>query len=259
MMGTRTWATAILFAGLFLGSAAKADAVKISSVYFSTSPDKQSYLRVINLSGQNGSVTVVVRDAGGTVLGTWTKAVTAGTAPQYGMDQIEREAGVTPPAQVSGATNTATLEITSTFEGQLQQVVYNPKGGALTNVSLCFTPSTDVTNVTNVHSSRFASNYPSTITIANAGEAGSATLSVSDSGTGTEIGTYTSPPIAAGGVLNIGISTIESQLGFTPQPTQLHLTLKITGAFSGSLSHTVDNLISGVLTDMTARCRLSPN
>lgn len=250
---------ALFAAALFLGGAsARADAVKIASVFFSTTTTSQSNLRLINPTAATGNVTITIRNAAGTVLGSWTRAVAAGTAPQLTMKQIEDGAGVTPPAVVAGATNTATLEITSTFEGQLQHVVYNPVKGALTNISLCFNASTDTTNVSNVHTSLFASNYPSAVTITNTGAASAALILVTESLTGAAVGTYTSPSIAEGASLTIAEQDIETQLGFAPG-SRLHLTLTLTGAFTGSLSHTVDNLIAGVMTDMTARCRLSPN
>lgn len=238
---------------------ALADAVKIAPIYFSNSPDKQSYLRLINLTGAAGSVTITVRDAAGAALGTWTTPVNANTAPQLGMKEIEAGAKATAPTPVAGGVNTGTLEVTANFNGQLQHVVYNPVGGALTNLSLCYTPSTDTTNLTNVHTSLLIGNYPSSITLTNAGAAGAATMAVYDAGTGGLIGNWTSPVIAAGGTLSVSEAEIESALHFTPAALQqYHLIMKLTGGITGSLSHTVDNLISGVMTDMTARCVMGP-
>jgi hypothetical protein len=244
----------LALAGLFWQGSAHADALRIAPVYFSTSLERQSYLRVANLSADAGTITVNILDDKGVKLGTWTKAIAANTAPQFGMAEIEQGAGAKP----QGAT--ATVEITSTFTGQVQNAIWNPKGGALTNLSVCgYGASSDSVNLTNVHTTLLDGTYPSSIVISNTGAAGAATIDIFDAANGAAIGTWTSAAIPASGTSVVRVAQIQQDLNWSPTAQQFHLILKLNPSFSGSISHTVNNLIAGVITDMTARCSLSAN
>lgn len=231
---------------------ALADALRIAPVYFASSPDRQSYIRVANLGAAAGTVTIAVLDDRGARLGAWTRTIAPNTAPQFGMAEIEQGAG----AQSRGTT--ATIEITSTFAGQVQNAIWNPKNGALTNLSVCgYGASTDSANLTNVHTTLLDSTYPSSIVIANTGAAGTASIDVFDAADGAKIGTWTSAAVSAGGSTTVRVAQIQQDLGWTPGAAQFHLIMKLNSGFSGAISHLVNNLIAGVLTDMTARCSLS--
>jgi hypothetical protein len=241
-----------LVAVLYLADGAHADPLQITPIYSSKSTGPQSYLRIVNLTDQPGTITLDVVDDKGAKLGAFTKVIAANTAPQIGMTEIEAALSTKPTA------TTVTIAVTANFAGQIQNAIYNPVGGALTNLSACgYGTASDSDNLTNVHTTLLKDTYPSSITIASTGAAGAAVLQVYEAASGTKLGDWTSPSVPAGGAITVLESQIEQDLQWTPAAGQFHLNVKLGTGFSGTLSHLVDNLISGVLTDMTARCRFS--
>lgn len=169
--------------GLVTASPAVAATTVLTPVYFSSSTDRLSSLRFFNSGTTSGVATVKVRDGAGAVLGTWQKQIPAGTALQFGVDLIERESGIAP-------TGVGRLEIKPTFAGCAQHVVYNPKGGALTNVSTCAADLVaEATSLSSVHSSLFTT-FPSRIVVQNKGTAGAADALGSFALTGTGINVF---------------------------------------------------------------------
>jgi hypothetical protein len=244
----------IFVAAMALAGAAEAadEALILAPVYSSSVTDRQSYLRLVNLGTSKGKVTAVVKDDQGRTLGTWAKDIEANTAPQVGIAEVEAALSARPTA------SNLRLEITSNFYGYVQHAVWNPQGGALTNLSNCGVRAiSDVHTLSNVHTTLLKATYPSTIVIANRGPAGgTAAVEIYDAGTGTKLGTYTSPTVAAGGHVSIPEETIEQAINLKPSASQFHLTLKLSGAFQGSMAHLVDNFGAGVITDMTQRCAM---
>lgn len=231
-------------------SVTQAATLLLSPVYFSQSSDRQSFLRLVNPGSAAGIVTIFIRDAQGATIGAIQKQVYPNEALQLGMDVIERAAGIAP-------TGLGALAVTPTFSGYAQHVVYNPVGGALTNVSVCGADvATDVTVLNNVHTSLITA-YPSRVVVANKGTAGTASIDVFDAVTTAKLGTWTSSTIPGRGTAVVPISQIQSEIGFAPN-AQYHLVMRLKPGFSGALTHLVDNLAAGVLTDMTQRCNLTP-
>lgn len=245
-------ALALPFVGLSPVHAAN-EALIMSPVFPAAQTARQSFLRLSNPTANAGTVTVTVKTEAGTTLGTYTRAVAANTAPQVGMSDIEAPLATKPTAD-----QRVRLEVTSDFLGTAQHVIYNPAGGALTNLSNCGVRiAADARTLTNVHTTLFKNNFPSNIVIANRGTtAGAATLDIYDSATGAKINTYTTASIPANGHITISEEAIEQALGFTPTQLQFHLTIKLTGAFTGAISHLVDNFGAGAITDMTQRCAM---
>lgn len=229
--------------------------VLLAPVFFSTSTDKQSYLRFTNTSDTTpGNVTVVVRDFNGVKLGNaWTKTIQPRTSPQFSMATIEAEASII----ATGLR--ARIEISTTLAtGSVQHVVWNPQGGALSNLSMCGSAvGSYVRTLPNVHSSRITA-YPSRIVINNNGAAAAALLDVYDSRTGNPVGSWTSPVVPANGSLYVPMADIERAMGFVPAPDQSHLWVVSSATFNGGLYQEIDNLGAGVLVEMTGRCLLTP-
>lgn len=244
--------SALAVAGAPAGQAAD-EALVFSPVFPAAEAARQSYFRLANLGATAGTVTAVVKTETGTTLGTFTRAVAANTAPQVSMLDIEASFSTRP-----GAGERLRLEVTSDFYGTAQHVIYNPGSGALTNLSNCGVRiAQDARALTNVHTSRFKNNFPSSIVLANRGTAAAtATLDIYDAATGTKFGSYTSASIPAGGHIAVSEEAMEQQIGLTPSASQLHLIIKLTGSFTGSISHLVDNFGAGAVTDMTQRCAM---
>ena len=230
---------------------------KMKTVFFSGNPSFRSFFRLVNPNSTPMSVTATIRDSDGTALGIWTKEVLGYLGIQYEMAYVEAESTILPLTSLSG-TAVVDFRVTAGGPGFVQHTVWNSSGGAFMNMSICDKPElSPPTNLTHVHDSYFTSNYPSTLWIQNAGSAAaSVTLVVTESTRNQLIGNWTSPSIPAGGNKPYSIPFIENQLGFTPTD-QYHLTFRVAAGTSGfSLAHTIQNMATGVLADMTQRCRL---
>jgi len=221
----------------------------------------QSFLRVYNGSSVPGTVTLTFRDAvTGTRLGTWTSApIPAQASPQLSVAAMEQQA-VPAENQVVAASGRSyyNIEATSTFNGYVQYVLWADVAGMLGNMTSCPAGvSTDRTTLLNVHASAVA-DYTSHIRIVNSGTiAGRPTLTFSNSTTGQVVAQWTSSSIPAGATLDVTMPQLETQV---PELTGLNKAVQYTvtvKGFAGYLQHVLQNRISGVLTDMSAKCTIT--
>ena len=148
------------------------------------------------------------------------------------------------------------ITVQPTFAGFYQHVLYRPSDGTLTNLSTCGSGVTaDTTRLAAVHSSLLSAGFPSSIVIANTGNAAQAvTLGISDARDGMRLAAYTSPQIAANGQLIVSMDAIEAATNLHPSPGLQHYVVRVEGPFTGHLQHLVDNKAASVITDMTTAC-----
>lgn len=216
----------------------------------------QSYLRVFNTSQVPGTITVTLRDAAtGALAGTWTSPqVPSQAAPQFSFEAIEREAGA---AQSAGRVY-YNLDVTSTFTGTMQHVLWARTGGVFANLSGCAAGAADTQAVSNVHASNFMS-YESRLRIVNTGSANApAVLRIFDAVTGAEIAQWVSPEIASGATLEMESSQLEGQvpaLGQRVAGGLLQYNVRLAN-LAGYVQHVVVNAQVGALVDMSAKCEL---
>ena len=226
----------------------------LAPVFLSTS-NTQSYIRLINSTDTDGKVKFSIRKDSGEDLGECEFSVGKNTAPQYDMKAIENSCGIIPD---KSGTPTLNITATSTFQGSIQHVIWNPTGDILTNFSTC-TPSAEVSNyLTNVHSTNI-SKYASYIAVINGeDDAKTIKLDIADSATGIKIDTWTSPSISEGGHYFSSVSKIESEIGFIPDSGQVHYTITLTDtAQKATIMHFIDNMGAGALTEFNGRCALN--
>ena len=65
---------------------------------------------------------------------------------------------------------------------------------------------------------------------------------------------FTNVPGNATGVLDIAL--LEERMGFTPSPNQLHYNVVLSGNTAAYITHQVDNVSAGMITNMTGTCTL---
>ena len=216
----------------------------------------QSYLRLFNTGVSAGTVTVTLRDATtGAVAGTWTSPqIPSQASPQFSFESIERDAG-TPQAAGRIYYN---LDVTSTFTGYMQHVLWARTGGVFANLSGCAAGASDGQVVSNVHASNFTS-YESRLRMVNTGSAAApAVLRLYDSLTGVELATWTSPDIAPGATFEMQSSQLEDQIPALKARVDaglLQYNVRL-GNLAGYLQHVVENSQVGALVDMSAKCEL---
>lgn len=223
----------------------------------------ESLLRFYNPGAEPGNVKVTLRDSdSGAYLGDWISPPIPGHgALQFSAKSIQAN------ATRDGAPLTHELrayfnfEITSSFNGSAQHVVWNEQGGVLSNLSSCSSPSAagGAKVLMNVHSSAF-NGYPSRIRIVNTGAVpASAKLALYNAGTGVKVAEWATPEIGSAAAYEIMVPVIESRV------------LMVEGAmlgsngyynvaienFSGYLQHLVENMTPGALIDMTAKCDIA--
>jgi hypothetical protein len=243
----------VTMAGATSVTATFVPALRLGSVFASTQPTSQSFLRFANTGSTAGTVSVVLADyTTGQTLGTWTSpSIPAGASLQSVINTIETAipAGTAKPLYYSAS-------VQSSMTGYIQHVLYRPTDGTLTNLSTCESGVTATpTQVANVHSSLLENGFPSSIAITNlARDDAAATLGIFDSTTGQRLGTYVTDTIRENAQAIVTVATIESATGIRPNSTQYHYTIKLEGSFNGALQHLVNNLSRGVITDMTTNC-----
>lgn len=223
----------------------------VAPIYASGTEGVRSYLRLHNPTNAEASVTVyVLEPSSGSIIAEWTKAVPAYASAQTEVADIEDEANI-------NGENGFSFYVLPDFDGHVQHVIWNDTGGSLTNISTCGRDvSNDARHLINVHTTEIAQ-FPSVIVIHNAGEEpASAEFQIYDSSTGEEVSAWESQLIDPGASVTVDVSTIESELGFTPDEGQFHLNFVLNELFTGSATHLVNNLIGGVLTNMTDKCDL---
>lgn len=223
----------------------------------------RSYLRFFNNSAAKGTVTITLRDVGtGEAVGTWTStAISANAAPQIDLQTIEKNA--TPVNAARPITDTTrtyyNFEISSSFAGYMQHVLWSPEPGVLGNLTSCATGfSSDASTAGNVYASA-SGGYLSRVRIVNAGGTpDSAVLIYYNTETGAEIGRWTSGAIAAGAAVEMTPAYLESQLPALKAAVDTGLaqySIKLS-KLAGYVQHVVLNGSIGVLMDMSPKCDL---
>ena len=224
----------------------------------------QSFLRLYNTSTTAGTVAVALRDAPtGSLIANWTSpSIPAGASLQVPMQTIETNAvAVAGANQTLIAASSYNLDVTATFPGYLQHVLWGRTSGVFANLTSCGTGLvSDTTAIPNAHSSALGT-YVSRIRMVNTGVfPAHATLSFADSVTGTPIATWTSPDIASGGVIEIPVPQIEAQVPALQSAVKggnvAQFNVKLSG-FSGYLQHVIDNQNIGAVVDMSGKCALT--
>ena len=81
-------------------------------------------------------------------------------------------------------------------------------------------------------------------------------LGLIDPSTGIKLGTFSTDVIPANAKAFVSVSDMEAALGIEPSANMYHYIVKSESVFSGFLQHLVFNQQAGVITDMTALCRL---
>ncbi len=219
-----------------------------------------SYVRLANSSNADGTVTVTLRDVstGGT-LGTWRSPnIPAHSSQQFDIARIQRE--MTPTtSSPTPASVYFNLELTSTFTGYLQHVVWEQNSGVLTNLTSCAAGySTDTSFLMQLFSSRIK-DYTSRLRIVNT-SAGMdhAILVFYDQASGAEIMRWQSPDVVGGATLELSVPAIEAattSLGGRPDTLSPLYNVKVL-PFNGYVQHVLQGRVANGLFDMTAKCDL---
>ena len=241
---------------LGLPGLASAD-TRVGAVFSTAQSDWQSFLRFYNTGSTAGSAVVVVQNFNtGQTIGQWiSPPIPAGAEQQYDIKTLETAIGITnKPYYYS-------ISVQTPFVGYFQHVLWRAADGTLTNLSTCDTGVTATrTTLVGVHSSLLNYGYPSTIVVNNTGtQAAAVALGVYDARDGVKVGTYTTTAIPVGGAQTIAVASIESGIGRAPTTNMFHYVIKDENAspFTGFFQNLVNNLQSGVTTDMTTECALN--
>ena len=243
---------------LVLGFAGPVSAdTRVGAVFSTAQSDWQSFLRFYNTGSAAGSAVVVVQDFNsGQTLGQWiSPPIPAGAEQQYDIKTLETAIGITnKPYYYS-------ISVQTPFVGYFQHVLWRAADGTLTNLSTCDVGVTAAsTTLVGVHSSLLNYGYPSTIVVNNTGtQASAVALGIYDARDGVKLGTYTTTAIPVGGAQTIAVANIESGIGRAPTPSMYHYVIKDENPspFTGFFQNLVNNLQSGVTTDMTTECALN--
>ncbi len=236
---------------------AQATTVQVSSVYSTSQPASQSFLRLYNTSAAAGTATISLADyVTGNVLGTWTSpSVAPGAEQQFPIQVIE--AGATPAIVNKPKYYTAIID--SQFAGYVQHVLWHVSDNTLTNLTTCSSGSmTDPAKLQGVHSTLLGAGYPSSIVVYNAGaQASKVTIGIYDASTATRVGTFLTDTLPArNGEKIYTIADMEAGAQMSPTSTMFHYVIKPETAFTGHLAHLMQNVKVGVVADMTSVCPL---
>lgn len=222
----------LAFASIFgIHAPAHAQAV-IAPVYDGS---LQSYLRLYNAGDSLSTFTVQVVDTqSATTLGAAVIDVPAGASVQHALSAVFAQAGVN-----AAASNTAVYIRNPDQLAGYQHVTFNAVSALFGNASACTAPMAQQSQrqaLTNVHSSRFASTYPSAVTVHNSASAESTVrLTVRDAATGASYGTFTRN-VGAHGTVTLSAAEIEAALNIATVP--LHYNIEVEGG-SLSLAHNI--------------------
>ncbi len=223
------------------------------SVFSSGDPSGTlSFLRFYNIGGYAEDVRVTfVDDEAEDILDTFETNIPRNASVQFEMDDIEADLGINTRGR-----STYTAIVNSSFSGYVQHVIWNPGGASLTNVTSCLGGvSSNQTRLSNIHTDRVASGYPSYIFIHNGGyDVDSAQLDVYESATGDSIGAVSVSDIAPATTVVIEALDILDEIGYSPGEDDFHFNLALRSGFDGSIAHIVNNEGAGVLTNMSDKC-----
>ena len=231
--------------------------VGIAGLFHSNESAALSFLRVYNPNSFSGTVEVhVVNDLDGLELGRLSRTVPANASLQFSVAEIEEDVGIN-VAELGGPFYS--MQVNSNFSGFATHVLWNPVGGALTNVSVCSNGmSSSVQYASNVHTN-LIQNFPSTILVYNSGSvAASPGVSVYASATGEFIGGFTSAEdVLPNTTFITSAQGVFYFLDYQPMGDEFHTNFQLDSGFNGLIAHIVDNEIAGVITDMTGKCNIS--
>ena len=235
----------------------------INNVVSSAAPAAgESYLRFFNTSASAGTVTVTLRDSGtGTVLATWkSDSIPPQASPQVAIGTIETKAAPSGIVIVPNGAPYYNVEVTSTFSGYVQHVLWTRSARVFANLSSCASgvATGGSSYIPNVHATSIRG-YASLIRIVNTGATTDrAVLTFNHSITGATIGKWTSGDIAVGASLEVTAAQLENEvlaLGEAASAAPLQYNLQLSN-LSGYLQHVIRNEEVGALVDMTAKCKL---
>lgn len=236
------------------GIAPPGASVRGGALYGTTQGASQSFLRFYNAGASAGPVSLTLYDmATGANLGQWTSPTIAPRAElQTDIGTIERAIGAAPRDYYEFKADTE-------IDGYFQHVLWRSSDGTLTNLSICQSGTgADPFTLIGVHSSLLAAQgYRSAIDIVNTGiSAQTVTLGLYDARDGAKLGVSAAMSIPAGGQRFIDVDAIEAAARVTPSTAMPHYVVKVEAPFTGFLQHMVNNLKSGVITDMTTHCAM---
>jgi hypothetical protein len=213
-----------------------------------------SLLRFHNQGTQAGRARVKLANYDtGAVVHTWeSPSIAPGTAPQFYIHDIEAASGVPFDRPFKYVASFET-----DFPGTAAHVTWYP-GGPIADASTCRSGVTGPgTVVANVHSSRIGADYPSEITAINTGAtAERLVLGIYDAHRGLRLATYTGDVIPVGGSRALTMTAIEQAARVQPPADVTHYVVKLEGAMTGRLQHSVFHVPTRVLSDMSTVCRL---
>lgn len=241
MFTQRAFAYFVMVLGLVgLSVPGNAADIRVGAVYSTAQSSSQSFLRFFNTGASTGTVSVTLQDqASGQTLGTWTSpSIPAGAEHQFSIATVENGAGNFAKPNYYAATARTSLS------GYFQHVLFRPGDGTLTNLSTCSSGiTTDLVNLSGVHSSLLSTGYASAVVVNNTGATAAApTLGIYEARDNTKVGVATFVPVAPGAQAVLSIQAIESAAGFTPTGGMLHYVIKLEGAFTGYLQHLLTNV-----------------
>ncbi len=198
-----------------------------------------SYIRLFNgaTGPSNFSITIVGSPSGRTY-GTANIQVPRSASPQYSLTQILQNAGV---GALTGGDTSYSLYIQDPDPmSGYQHVTYSDSSKFFENVSVCssllnqaIATNTSSAVLTNVHTS-IISSYPAQIELHNYWNAAvTYKLTAIDSVTGSVLGAI-NVPTAPNASYVIPMSSLQSQMGWTPNSTQFHVNIVVTDPSGGT-------------------------
>ncbi len=229
-----------------------------------------SYIRLGNgnLLGLPTTFNVtVIGSPSGESYGTAEFEVAAWASPQYSIDDIFDEIGV---SGLRDGDDTISLYVQSPHQNNLptfQHVVWNSMTGFFENATRCtFREDVDYSLInmalTNVHTSRIA-DYPATIFLHNyADSAGTYRGNVFDANDGTQLGTVNFD-MMANETRAIDFSEIAADIGFVPESNQFHVNIVFQQPadfdnFSLLAQQGIRNLQLDAYINMSVACVVNP-
>ncbi len=251
----------------------QAENMQIGSVFSTVHPSSRSFLRFYNSGDVSGNVRLELANGDLTYNSSPSEIGPAfaviydsddllpGTAVQIGVGEIEdaRISSNPKAPYFAGYLHRFASENGGYIHsGYYQNVLWRAADGTLTNLSTCGAGVTaDPDLLLGVHTSLLDVGYPSTVVVNNTGVAPmSVELGLIDPSTGIKLGTFSTDVIPANAKAFVSVSDMEAALGIEPSANMYHYIVKSESVFSGFLQHLVFNQQAGVITDMTALCRL---
>lgn len=236
-------------------AAATVSGLRVASVYGSAHPVMLSYLRFYNSGSSAGTVDVTLADhLTGMALATWRSPnLPGGSSRQFSIEEIENSASAT-----FAKSQIYSISVLPTFSGNFQNILWRKLDATVTNISTCDTQTGNQSALINVHSSLLESGYPSQVIVHNTGSGTiSPTLGVFNAQNGQRLGTYATGPIQPNGQKVVDVSALETAAGISANGV-FHYNIRSDGTYTGYLQHLMTNKAAGIVTDMTATCRLAP-